>query len=73
MLLTDLLIGKKGIIQYIDDSCKNKKRLKELGFTQNTEIAPLHKNNSLTAYWVKGTVIALRRADSDKIEVSEVL
>lgn len=74
MCLTDLQIGQKGKVQYIDDICLNKKRLEELGFSENSEIIPLHisMGGSITAYWVKGAVMALRKEDSDCIEIEFV-
>ena len=47
-------------------------RLKELGFTKGTEIQCLYRSFSgdPTAYYVKGTVIALRKEDSARITVS---
>lgn len=71
MSLTDLLIGQKGVIDYIDDECKNKLRLTELGFSKNTHITPLHKSFSgnICAYYVKGAVIAIRKEDAEKIYI----
>lgn len=71
MCLTDLSIGHKATIIYIDDICLNKKRLTELGFGRNSEIVPLHRSfgGNITAYWVKGAVMALRKEDSDCIKI----
>lgn len=71
MCLTDLTIGQKGLIEDIDDICLNKIRLKELGFCRNSEVIPLHKSLSgnITAYWIKGAVMALRKEDSDSIRI----
>ncbi len=71
MCLWELELGHKGIIMDIDSSCGNRQRLNELGFTVDTEIVPLYKSLSgnLTAYWVKGTVMALRKEDADYIKV----
>ncbi|MGN1317926.1 MAG: ferrous iron transport protein A [Lachnospirales bacterium] len=71
MNLTDLSIGQKGIIEYIDEKCDNKLRLTELGFSSKTEIIPLHRSfsGSITAYFVKGAVMALRKSDARHIMV----
>ncbi len=71
MCLTDLSIGNKATLMYIDDVCSNKKRLTELGFCENCEIVPLHRSigGNITAYWVKGAVMALRKEDSDCIKI----
>ncbi len=75
MNLTDLLIGQKAIVKDIENICPNKNRLTELGFDKNSEIVPLHKSmgGNITAYWVKGAVMAIRKEDSDyiKIEMQE--
>lgn len=71
MCLSDLLIGQKGIIIYIDEKCNNKLRLTELGFTPDAKIIPVHKSLSggITAYWVKGAVMALRSSDAKYIKI----
>lgn len=71
MCLTDLSIGHKAMVKYINDECRNKKRLTELGFDNNSEIVALHRSmgGNITAYWVKGAVMALRKEDSDCINI----
>lgn len=71
MRLTDLIIGQSAVIKGIDDKCINKTRLTELGFTENTNIIPLHKdfNGSITAYLIKGAVIAIRKDDAKNINI----
>lgn len=75
MRLKELAIGQKGLIQDIDDMCINKKRLIERGFTKDAVIIPLYRNigNSMTAYSIKGTVIALRHSDSIFVNINEVI
>ncbi len=70
--LSDLTLGQSGRIFKIEE-CTSKQRLTELGFTPDTKIAVLHRNmgGSAYAYYVKGTVIALRREDSRHILVKE--
>lgn len=70
--LSDLTVGESGRIFKIED-CSLKQRLTELGFTPEAKIAVLHKNigGSAYAYFIKGTVIALRREDSRNILVKE--
>ena len=62
--------------EYIVVNVKNKndltlKRLMDLGIIKNTIIKAIHKSPSgnPTAYLVRGTVIALRNEDSQKITV----
>lgn len=70
--LSDLALGQSGRIFKIEE-CGLKQRLTELGFTPDTKIAVLHRNmgGSAYAYYVKGTVIALRTEDSRNILVKE--
>lgn len=70
--LSDLSVGESGRIFKIQE-CSIKERLTELGFTPNSKISVLHKNigGSAYAYFIKGTVIALRIEDSRNILVRE--
>lgn len=70
--LCDLPVGGTGrIFEILSCVCKN--RLTELGFTENTRVAVLHKNigESAYAYYIKGAVIALRKEESRNILVTE--
>lgn len=71
-VLSELPVGSSGRIFKIM-TCPLKARLKELGFTKGTKIAILHDNigSSLSAYYVRGAVIALRKEDSCNILVRE--
>lgn len=48
-----------------------RQRLRELGFIAGTRIICLHRvsGGAAAAYLVRGTVIALRRNDAERIEV----
>ena len=48
-----------------------RRRLRELGFIAGTRITCLHRvsDGASAAYLVRGTVIALRRNDAERIEV----
>ncbi len=74
IILSDLPVGSSGRIFKIKD-CSLKNRLIELGFTDGTKVAVLHKNigGSAFAYYIKGAVIALRREESSSIIVEEDL
>lgn len=71
-LLSDLTVGESGRIFKIEP-CQCDVRLTELGFTPNSRVAVLHKNigGSAYAYYIKGTVIALRSEESKNILVRE--
>jgi ferrous iron transport protein A len=67
--LSSIPIGKRVEIMSIKEDFVNRDRLIELGFTENTEVIPLHKSpsGSPTAYYVRGAVMALRTEDADNI------
>ncbi len=48
-----------------------RKRLRELGFLNGTVIVPLYRAlfGGIRAYWLKGSVIAVRDSDADRIIV----
>ncbi len=66
--LSCIPIGTRGEIIEVKN-IKNRERLMELGFTENTEIIPLHKSigGDPGAYFVRGAVMALRNEDADNI------
>ena len=68
--LSALREGERCIISYIMPSAMSD-RLKELGFTSGTPVICLYRSFSgdPAAYYVKGTVIALRKNDAMRIFV----
>ncbi len=62
--------GERCIITGIVTSAMSD-RLKELGFTSGTTVVCLYRSfaGDPSAYYVKGTVIALRKADAVNIKV----
>lgn len=69
--LSSLQEGESRKITAILPSGTMAERLRELGFTAGTEVTCLQRSFSgdPTAYFVKGTVIALRKTDADSILV----
>ena len=69
--LSRLKIGEQGIITTIDVEYAYKRRLTELGFIPGARISVLHTapSGSPVAYYIKGTVVALRPCDSCKIRI----
>lgn len=58
---------------YIITHCGDK-RLKELGFTENSVVIPLAQaplGGETRAYWVRGCVMALRHNDASLVIVKE--
>ena len=68
MLLNDLVLNKVGVISYIDASSDIKRRLMDIGFNKGVIIKPVLDGKSMRAYSVKGSVIAVRKEDTSKIE-----
>lgn len=53
----------------INDECINKQRLLDMGFSVGTDVKVIWKGNGITAYQVKGTILALRYKDAGYINV----
>ncbi len=72
--LSNLKIGETGIIREILSANIGVNRLFELGFTPGATVLCLRESpfKEPVAYMIKGTVIALRREDTENIIVSPV-
>ena len=72
MTLNNVPINKTVIIEEINTNSNIKRRLLDLGLTNNTQITPLFKSplNDPTSYLLRGSVIALRQSDTKNIIVS---
>jgi len=72
-LLNELSINKIAKIININCSGSDRRRFLDLGIIKNTKIKSLFKSPSgdPTAYEIRGSIIALRKEDSKKIEVLE--
>ncbi len=70
--LNTLHVGTKGKISCLLSSGLIKERMMALGFTQGASIEVVRKGpeNNLTVYNIRGTMIALRKEESDLILVS---
>jgi Fe2+ transport system protein FeoA len=75
-ILSELIPGQKAFINNIDVNCQGieRKRLMDLGFVPGTlvEVAVSSPFRDPTAYRVKGGLIALRRIQASKINISDV-
>lgn len=69
--LNELPVGKYGVIKEIDVSDTVKRRILDLGMIDGTKIKLLYKSpfGDPKAYLVRGSVIALRNEDSEKIKI----
>lgn len=70
MTLNELNIGDVYYIKEIKDSSKIKRRLFDMGFIPNTKIECILKNNNISAYLIRNTLIAIRKIDAMEIEVA---
>ena len=69
--LNDLLLNEVGYIYNLNCSESVKKRLLDLGLVKDTCIVPVLKSPSgdPTAFFVRGSIIALRKEDARLIDV----
>ncbi len=71
MKLSELRENEFAKITEVKECSAGKRRLNDLGFCENEPVNCVFKGafGSIGAYRVKDTVIALRKSDSDNIEV----
>ena len=71
--LNDLKINEIGYINKILINPGFKKRLLDLGFITNTPIKPVLSNpsNDSRAYEIRGSLIAIRNSDAEKISLQK--
>lgn len=69
--LDDLCAGQWGTIAEMHVPKDIRQRLKDMGFLRGTRIECVYSSpfGDPTAYFVKGTLIALRNGDAEKISV----
>jgi DtxR family Mn-dependent transcriptional regulator len=75
-ILSELMPGQKAFINGIDENCQGveRNRLMDLGFVPGTlvEVAVSSPFRDPTAYRIKGGLIALRKNQASKINISNV-
>lgn len=73
IFLSSLVPGECGIVENIDEKSKIKNRLFDLGIVPGTKIFCVMKSplGDPVAYFVRGTLIALRISDSSRITVNK--
>ncbi len=69
MALSELPVGRGGMVTKLICAPSLGIRLEDLGLTEGTEVRCLHKSpaGSPAAYEIRGAVIALRRGDAAQI------
>ncbi len=70
-VLSELKKGQSGRIKFIDEMCKQKNRMLDMGFTKNTEITVLQESlcGKVKAYLIKNTVVGLRDSDAKYVNI----
>lgn len=70
--LNNLQLNKKGIIKSLNCNGDIRRRLLDLGLVKGTTITPVlvSPSKGLKAFFVRGSLIALRDEDSSYIKVS---
>ena len=73
-ILSDLIPGEKAMVKYISDDCQGieRQRLLDLGFVPGSEVEVevISPFKDPTAYRIKGGLIALRKSQANKIQIS---
>ena len=71
MSLSDIKVGDKVIIKKVDANDNIKRRLLDIGLIEGTKVECVLKSffNDPLAYLIRGTIIAIRKEDSNKILV----
>lgn len=72
--LSNLKINEKGIIISLENSGDIRQRLIDLGFVNNTivECVGTSPSGDPAAYFIRGTVISLRKIDAEKIIIKRL-
>lgn len=70
--LADLPVFSRGYIDKLNVDGEMRRRLLDLGFSGGSSVIPLFKSplGDPTAYFVMGSIIALRHEDADKIYIT---
>ena len=69
MYLNKLGIGKMGKLINISAYENIKRRLMDIGFNKGVFVKPVLDGKSMRAYNIKGSIIAIRKEDTSKVEV----
>ena len=73
-ILSELIPGQKALVQHISDDCQGieRQRLMDLGFVPGStvEVEVVSPFKDPTAYRIKGGLIALRKSQASKIQIS---
>ena len=68
--LNQLEQGKKAVIASVPETCRLFRRLRDLGIIEGSVISCVNRKKGIAAYFVRGTVIALRDCDTQCVEIN---
>lgn len=68
--LNQLEQGQKAVIASVPESCRLFRRLRDLGIIEGSVISCVNRKKGIAAYFVRGTVIALRDCDTKCVEIN---
>jgi ferrous iron transport protein A len=71
LILSDLPVGRRGIIYRMSNEGSLRRRLQDLGFVEDAEVEKVSVSplGDPSAYLIRGAVIAVRRTDASRITV----
>lgn len=74
LYLCELAPGESGSVLHVEGAGRIGERLRNIGLCEDTKIIALQKSplGDPTAYLVRGSVFAIRRADTRKIQIKRV-
>ncbi len=74
MSLNELQLGEYGVVKAIHATDKVRRRFLDLGIVPNTKVKCLYRSpfKDPTAYFIRGTTIALRNEDASLIEITRM-
>ena len=62
--------NQTGQVKKISLNGKMRNRLNDLGLIEGTHIECLYRNKGISAYMIRGTVIAIRAEDTSQIKIT---
>lgn len=70
IMLSSLAAGERGTVAGLIAADKERRRLREIGLTDGTWVQCVLRSRAISAFLIKGTVIALRDSDSCCVRIN---
>lgn len=68
--LSSLGCGESGVVESVNIRGAMRRRMQDLGLVSGTSVSCVNRGHGISAYLIRGTVIALRHTDSSGITVN---